>query len=123
MKLKKRIVILPGDGIGPEVTRAAVSVLQECAREFGHQFDVAEMPIGGAAIEKTGDPLPPETLEACRKALARVLGHPVAVEVEVEPALIAGIELESPHAVVRNSFRADLVRLKSELVHRDRDLA
>src|SRR6516162_3930428 len=74
MKLKKKIVVLPGDGIGPEVTRAAVSVLQECAREFGHQFDVAEMPIGGAAIEKTGDPLPPETLEACRKADAVFLG-------------------------------------------------
>src|SRR6516164_5925656 len=74
MKLKKKIVLLPGDGIGPEVTRAAANVLQECAREFQHQFDVAEMPIGGAAIEKTGDPLPPETLEACRKADAVFLG-------------------------------------------------
>src|SRR5580704_15397809 len=74
MKLKKRIVILPGDGIGPEVAQAAVSVLQECAREFGHHFDVAEMPIGGAAIDKTGNPLPEETLEACRKADAVFLG-------------------------------------------------
>src|SRR6516164_5379199 len=74
MRLKKRIVILPGDGIGPEVTRAAVSVWQECAREFGHHFDVAEMPIGGEAIDKTGEPLPPETLEECRKADAVFLG-------------------------------------------------
>jgi 3-isopropylmalate dehydrogenase len=74
MKLKKRIVILPGDGIGPEVARAAVTVLQECAREFGHHFDVAEMPLGGAAIDKTGNPLPEETLEACRKADAVFLG-------------------------------------------------
>ncbi len=65
----------------------------------------------------------PEEVEACRKALAGVLGHPVLVEVTVEPELIAGIELEAPHAVVRNSFRADLVRLKSELVHHDTDLA
>ena len=36
MKLKKKIVLLPGDGIGPEVARAAANVLQECAREFGH---------------------------------------------------------------------------------------
>jgi 3-isopropylmalate dehydrogenase len=74
MKLKKSIVILPGDGIGPEVARAAVTVLQECAREFGHHFDVAEMPLGGAAIDKTGNPLPEETLEACRKADAVFLG-------------------------------------------------
>jgi F-type H+-transporting ATPase subunit b len=43
--------------------------------------------------------------------------------VSIEPALIAGLELEAPHAVVRNSFRADLVRLKSELVHHDTDAA
>jgi F-type H+-transporting ATPase subunit b len=57
----------------------------------------------------------PEEAGACRKALADVLGHPVAVEISVDPALIAGIELEAPQAVVRNSFRADLIRLKSEL--------
>jgi 3-isopropylmalate dehydrogenase len=74
MKLKKKIVILPGDGIGPEVTRAAVNVLQECAREFGHQFEITEMPVGGAAIDKTGGPLPDETLQACRKADAVFLG-------------------------------------------------
>jgi 3-isopropylmalate dehydrogenase len=74
MKLKKKIVLLPGDGIGPEVVRAAANVLQECAREFGHQFDTVEMPIGGAAIDKTGNPLPNETLEACRKADAVFLG-------------------------------------------------
>jgi 3-isopropylmalate dehydrogenase len=74
MKLKKKIVLLPGDGIGPEVTRAAASVLQECAREFHHQFELVEMPIGGAAIDKTGNPLPNETLDACRKADAVFLG-------------------------------------------------
>jgi F-type H+-transporting ATPase subunit b len=59
----------------------------------------------------------PQEEEACRKALSEVLGHPVAVEVSVDPSLIAGIELEAAHAIVRNSFRADLIRLKSELVH------
>jgi F-type H+-transporting ATPase subunit b len=61
----------------------------------------------------------PQEVEACRKALAGVLGHSVLVEVSVDPQLIAGIELEASHAVVRNSFRADLVRLKSELVRHD----
>ncbi len=74
MKLKKTVVLLPGDGIGPEVTRAAAGVLQECAREFHHQFDMVEMPIGGSAIDKTGNPLPNETLDACRRADAVLLG-------------------------------------------------
>ena len=74
MKLKKTIVLLPGDGIGPEVTRAAASVLQECAREFHHQFTMVEMPVGGSALDKTGTPLPNETLDACRKADAIFLG-------------------------------------------------
>jgi 3-isopropylmalate dehydrogenase len=74
MKLKKTIVLLPGDGIGPEVTRSAANVLQECAREFQHQFTFVEMPVGGAAIDKTGTPFPNETLDACRKADAVFLG-------------------------------------------------
>src|ERR1700676_508323 len=74
MKVKKKIVLLPGDGIGPEVTRAAASVLQECAREFQHKFEMVEMPGGGAAIDKSGNPLPSEPLDACRKADAVFLG-------------------------------------------------
>src|SRR5277367_3430028 len=72
--MKKTIVLLPGDGIGPEVTRAAATVLRECAQEFDHQFDFVEMPVGGAAIDAAGNPLPDETLEACRKADAVFLG-------------------------------------------------
>lgn len=74
MKLKKTIVLLPGDGIGPEVTRAAANVLHECAKEFQHQFTFVEMPIGGTAIDKTGNPLPNETLDTCKKADAVFLG-------------------------------------------------
>ena len=72
--MKKNIVLLPGDGIGPEVTRAAAAVLRECAHEFSHQFEMHEFPIGGAAIDATGTPLPAETLDACRKADAIFLG-------------------------------------------------
>jgi 3-isopropylmalate dehydrogenase len=74
MKVKKKIVLLPGDGIGPEVTRAAAGVLQECGREFHHQFEMEELPIGGIAIDKTGNPLPNETLDACKAADAVFLG-------------------------------------------------
>lgn len=72
--MKKNIALLPGDGIGPEVTRAATLVLREAAHEFHHQFEFAEFPIGGAAIDATGGPLPNETLDACRKADAVFLG-------------------------------------------------
>jgi 3-isopropylmalate dehydrogenase len=72
--MNKNIVLLPGDGIGPEVTRAAAAVLRECAHEFSHQFEMHEFPIGGAAIDATGTPLPAETLDACRKADAVFLG-------------------------------------------------
>ena len=72
--MKKNIVLLPGDGIGPEVTRAAAAVLRECAHEFSHQFEMHEFPIGGAAIDATGTPLPAETLDACGKADAVFLG-------------------------------------------------
>jgi 3-isopropylmalate dehydrogenase len=72
--MKKNIVLLPGDGIGPEVTRAAATVLRECAQEFSHHFEMHEFPIGGAAIDGTGTALPGETLDACRKADAVFLG-------------------------------------------------
>src|SRR4029077_2435569 len=72
--MKKAIVFLAGDGIGPEVTRAAVTVLREAAHEFHHQFEFAEFPIGGAAIDAAGTPLPHATLDACRKADAVFLG-------------------------------------------------
>jgi F-type H+-transporting ATPase subunit b len=93
---------------------------------------LAELPEGtraslgadGASIRLTAArAVTPEEEETCRKALAAALGHPVTVEVSVEPALIAGLELEAPHAIVRNSFRADLVRLKSELMRRDTNAA
>ncbi len=56
--MKKSIVLLPGDGIGPEVTRAAAAILRESAQEFNHQFEFAEFLIGGAAIDAAGTPKP-----------------------------------------------------------------
>ena len=80
----------------------------------------ASIGANGASVRLTAArAVTPQEVETCRKVLAGVLGHPVLVEVSVDPELIAGIELEAPHAVVRNSFRADLVRLRSELVHHD----
>ena len=70
----RKIVLLPGDGIGPEIVRVAMRVLKDCATQFGHQFDFTEFPFGGCAIDATGEPLPAETLAACRAADAILLG-------------------------------------------------
>src|SRR5437762_11201744 len=72
--MKKSIVLLPGDGIGPEVTAAAANVLKECAREFHHDFQFEEHLVGGSAIDLTNTPLPNATIDGCRKADAVFLG-------------------------------------------------
>ena len=70
----RKIVLLPGDGIGPEIVGVAVRVLKDCAARFGHRFDFAEFPFGGCAIDATREPLPAETLAACQAADATLLG-------------------------------------------------
>src|SRR2546425_8108733 len=70
----KTIVLLPGDGIGPEVIGAAAGILETCAAEFGHRFELPEFPIGGAAIDATRAPPPPQTPEGCKKAGAILFG-------------------------------------------------
>ena len=64
-------------------------------------------------------PLTPAEAQSCRDAFARALGHPVDFAVTVDPAVIAGLEIETPHAVVRNSFREDLKRIVEELTRHD----
>jgi 3-isopropylmalate dehydrogenase len=72
--MKLKIVVLPGDGVGPEVTAAAVRVLREVANIHGHSFHFAEHVVGGAAIRQNGSPLPQATLDACLSADAVLLG-------------------------------------------------
>jgi 3-isopropylmalate dehydrogenase len=68
------IVVLPGDGVGPEVTAVACAVLDSIGDFYGHRFIYQEHLIGGAAIDATGEPLPDETRDACRAADAVLLG-------------------------------------------------
>ncbi len=72
--MRVKITILPGDGIGPEVTAEAVRVLQTIAAIHGYRFEFAEHAIGGAAIKKHGSPLPRITLDACLASDAVLLG-------------------------------------------------
>ena len=69
-----KILILPGDGVGSEVTCAAVEVLRAVAKKFGHSLDLSEGLIGGVAIHKTGSPLPDDTLQKALAADATLLG-------------------------------------------------
>jgi 3-isopropylmalate dehydrogenase len=68
-----RITLLPGDGIGPEILAVAVEVLNAIGQQFHLNFQFQEALIGGAAIDATGDPLPAQTLDACRQSDAVLL--------------------------------------------------
>lgn len=87
--MKANLVLLPGDGIGPEVVGAAVKVFEAIGRQYGHEFVFTEHLIGGSAIDKTGNPLPEETLHACRSADAVLLGA------------VGGPKWDDPRAPVR----------------------
>jgi 3-isopropylmalate dehydrogenase len=77
--MKKKIVILPGDGIGKEVTACGKKVLEQVAECFGHQFSFDYATIGHEAIEATGNPLPDESLDKMKNSdaiLFGAVGHP-----------------------------------------------
>ena len=68
-----RVVLLPGDGIGPEITAVAKQLLEAVSTRHGFSLEFSEAPIGGSAIDATGEPLPASTLEACKAADAVLL--------------------------------------------------
>lgn len=99
--MNARIVLLPGDGIGPEVTAQGRRVLEHVGQRFGHTFEFVTCPMGGNAIDDFGDPLPPSTLEACRQADAILLGA------------VGGPKWDDPNAKTRPE--AGLLKIRKEL--------
>jgi len=95
------IVLLPGDGIGPEIVAQARRVLDVIAKRCSHKFDMPEHAIGGNAIDKFGDPLPEATLTACRNSQAVLLGA------------VGGPKWDDPNAKTRPE--AGLLRIRKEL--------
>ena len=94
--MKWQIAVLGGDGVGPEVTEASLAVLRATAERFGHEFTADLQDVGYAAYERSGHPLPEETLAACHGADAVLLGavgdprsERVPVELRPEAALLA----------------------------------
>jgi 3-isopropylmalate dehydrogenase len=96
-----KIVLLPGDGIGPEIVTQARLVLDAVGQSFGHQFLMSEHPIGGNAIDDFGDPLPQPTIDACRSSDAILLGA------------VGGPKWDDPTAKTRPE--AGLLRIRKEL--------
>jgi 3-isopropylmalate dehydrogenase len=72
--MKYNIALVPGDGIGPDVTAEAVAVLEAVGRKYNHEFNFKTLLAGGAAIDATGQPLPDETIQTCRESDAVLLG-------------------------------------------------
>jgi 3-isopropylmalate dehydrogenase len=87
--VKAVIAVLGGDGIGPEVAASGLQVLRHVAAKYGHELQIREQLIGGAAIDATGDPLPPDTIASCLDSDAVVLGA------------VGGPKWSDPNAAVR----------------------
>ena len=73
-ELNKKIAVIRGDGIGPEIVQGALEAVKAVEVAFGHNFDITEVLMGGAAIDACGKPLPEETLQACLAADGVLLG-------------------------------------------------
>ena len=72
--MKIRLALIPGDGIGPDIVKEAVRVLDKTADIYGHEFEYRTLLAGGCAIDRTGEPLPAETLECAKESDAVLLG-------------------------------------------------
>ncbi len=71
---KFKVAVLPGDGIGPDIVKEAIAVLNTVGKKFNHEFELKEGAIGGCAIDEFGEPLPSKTLEVCKSCDAVLLG-------------------------------------------------
>ncbi|MCR5683795.1 MAG: 3-isopropylmalate dehydrogenase [Lachnospiraceae bacterium] len=72
--MKKNIVVLPGDGIGPEIVDGALTILDKTAAKYGHKFYYDMIEVGGCSIDKYGVPITSENMEKCRNADSVLLG-------------------------------------------------
>lgn len=99
--MNTKIVLLPGDGIGPEVTAEAELLITALMGEYGVNLDMRTELIGGAAIDATGGPLPERSLAACREADAVILGA------------VGGPKWSDPNATVRPE--QGLLKIRKEL--------
>ena len=116
--MKAKITLLPGDGIGPEVTESAKHILNSIASIFDHEFIYDTQPIGGIAIDQHGNPLPDNTISSCKNADAVVslAGPPAGAEKSVMPEAIRNtVTAMREHSVKRLIVQTGgFVKLKGE---------
>ena len=127
MGTQAKIVLMPGDGVGPEIVAQAVKVMEAVSKRFDITFETTEVAIGGAAIDAYGVPLRPEDLAICKKADAVLLGavggpawDNIAVSLRPERGLLAlrkGMRLfANLRPVAVNAELADTSPVKKEIV-------
>src|SRR5579883_755208 len=79
-----RIIVLPGDGIGPEITAATLSVLQAASDRFGLDVQIEERPVGHESLRRCGTTVPPGVLEKVRAADGLILGPTATLDFKEE---------------------------------------
>ena len=84
--MSEKIAVLPGDGIGPEVVAEAVKVFERLRRDYGLKIELETAPVGGAAYDQAGQPLPPATLQLAQAADAVLLGAVGGLKYDTLPA-------------------------------------
>ncbi|MDL2248219.1 3-isopropylmalate dehydrogenase [Tyzzerella sp. OttesenSCG-928-J15] len=121
------IALLPGDGIGPEVVGEAVKALEAIGKKYGHNFNFQNALVGGAAIDKYGEPFPEETKKICENSQAILLGavggpkwDKVAYDKRPEAGLLGlrghfGLYANLRPAIMYDEFK-DACPLKSEII-------
>lgn len=127
--MKLKIAVLPGDGIGPEISRVGVEVMKAVAYKFGHDFEFKEGVVGASAIRAVGNPFPDETFELCKNAdavLFSAVGDPEfdnnpSAKVRPEQGLLAMRKQLGLYANIRPIMTfpelEDKSPLKAEIVH------
>ncbi len=121
--MKIKIAALAGDGIGPEVIASALRVLEKVAERFGHQLVVKEGLVGAVAIEKTGDPLPKDTIEICKNSEAILFGaigdpkydQDPSAKIRPEQGLLRLRKIFNLYANIRPIVVFDILRKRSPL--------
>ncbi len=72
--MNKKIAVIEGDGIGPDIVKQGLLVLDTVAKKFGHEFEYTKVLAGGAALDDSGEPLPQKTIDICKKSDSVLLG-------------------------------------------------
>ena len=97
--MHKKIALIRGDGIGPEIVSSAVRVLDKIASVFNHDFTFVEAPMGGNAIDTFGEPLPQSTIDTCLSSDAVLLGAVGGKKWDSLPGILRQLSLRQPIAV------------------------